>query len=109
MPSFLSWSTVIRCGANCPNYVSVREYAFFLAFSGIFCVSDGFKQVQRVSVSSPNRGGEVQIVEALSLPEGDPVYEVSIRGWGWQKERQQIRAGAAPASNETEVQVSDHL
>ena len=60
-------------------------------------------------MSSPNRGGEVQIVEALSLPEGDPVYEVSVRGWGWQKERQQIRAGAAPASNETEVQVSAGL
>lgn len=58
-----------------------------------------------MSVSSSNHSGEVQIVEALSLPEGDPVYEISIRGWGWQKETQQIRAGAAPASNETEVQV----
>lgn len=69
---------------------------------------DGFKQVQSVSVSGSSRGGEVQIVEALSLPEGDPVYEVSIRGWGWQKETQQIRSGAAPASNETEVQASAH-
>lgn len=46
------------------------------------------------------------MVEALALPEGDPVYEVSVRGWGWQREVQQIRAGAAPALNETEIQAS---
>lgn len=65
-----------------------------------------YTQVQRVSISSLNRGPEVQIIEALALPEGDPVYEVSVRGSGWQKEVQQIRAGAAPASNETEIQAS---
>lgn len=45
-------------------------------------------------------------MEALALPEGDPVYEVSVRGWGLQKEVQEVRAGAAPATNETESQVN---
>lgn len=44
-------------------------------------------------------------MEALALPEGDPVYEVSIRGWGSQKEVQQVRVGAVPAANETAIQV----
>lgn len=62
-------------------------------------------QIQLVSVNSSNSGPEIQIVEAFALPEGDPVYEVSVRGRGWQKEVQEIRAVAAPAPNETEIQV----
>ena len=56
-------------------------------------------------MSGSNRDPEIQIMEALALPEGDPVYEVSIRGWGWQREVQQIRASGVPAPNETEIQV----
>lgn len=44
-------------------------------------------------------------MESLALPESDPVYEVSVRGSGWQNEVQEIRAGAAPAPNETDIQV----
>lgn len=69
---------------------------------GVF-ISD---QIQRVSVTGSDRVQEVQIIEALALPEGDPVYEVSVRGWGWQKEVQEIRAGTAPTSDETEIQAS---
>lgn len=50
----------------------------------------------------------MQIVEALALPEGDPVYEVSVRGWGWQKEGQEVRAGAVPAMDEVEIQVRSY-
>ncbi len=65
-----------------------------------------FCQVQLISIHSSNPGPEVQIVEAFALPEGDPVYEVAVRGSGWQKEVQEIRAVSAPASSETEIQVS---
>lgn len=44
-------------------------------------------------------------MEAFALPEGDPVHEVSVRGVGWQNEVQEIRATAAPAPNETNIQV----
>lgn len=44
-------------------------------------------------------------MEAFALPEGDPVYEVAVRGLGWQQEVQEIRAVAAPASDQTEIQV----
>lgn len=67
---------------------------------------DIFWQVQRISIRSSNPGPEVQIVEAFALPEGDPVYEVAVRGSGWQEEVQEIRAVAAPTSGETEIQVS---
>lgn len=62
-------------------------------------------QIQRVSVHASNRGPEVQVVEAFALPESDAVYEISVRGRGWQNEVQEIRAVAAPASDETEIQV----
>lgn len=68
-------------------------------------VGNHFDQIQRISVTGLNRGPEVQVIEALALPEGDPVYEVSLRGWGWQREVQQITAVSAPAPNETEIQV----
>lgn len=44
-------------------------------------------------------------MEAFALPEGDPVHEVLVRGLGWQNEVQEIRATAAPAPNETDIQV----
>lgn len=44
-------------------------------------------------------------MEAFALPEGDPVYEVAVRGSGWQKEVQEIRAVATPASGQTAIQV----
>lgn len=44
-------------------------------------------------------------MEAFALPESDPVYEISVRGRGWQNEVQEIRAVAAPAPEETEIQV----
>lgn len=45
-------------------------------------------------------------MEALALPEADRVYQVSVGGWGWQKEVQRIRVGGAPTSNETDIQVT---
>lgn len=62
-------------------------------------------QIQLISVNGSNRGPEIQVVEAFALPEGDPVYEVTVRGLGWQNEVQEIKAVAAPASDETEIQV----
>lgn len=56
-------------------------------------------------MNGSNRGPEIQIVEAFALAEGDPVYEVAVRGSGWQQEVQEIKAVAAPASDETEIQV----
>lgn len=44
-------------------------------------------------------------MESFALPESNPVYEVSVRGSGWQKEVQEIRAASAPAPNETDIQV----
>lgn len=62
-------------------------------------------QVQRVSIVGPAKQPEVQVVEALALPEGDPVYNVSIRGWGSQKEVQEVRVGAVNAANDSAIQV----
>lgn len=62
-------------------------------------------QVQRVSIIGPAKQPEVQVIEALALPEGDPVYNVSIRGWGSQKEVQEVRVGAVHAANETAIEV----
>lgn len=45
-------------------------------------------------------------MEAFALPEGDPVYEVAVRGSGWQNEVQEIKAVAALTSSETEIQVN---
>lgn len=84
LPSFLLW----------PSSQLARFY-----FSIVFT------QVQLISVNGSNRGPEIQVLEAFALPEGDPVYEVAVRGSGWQKEVQEIRAVATPTSDETEIQV----
>lgn len=62
-------------------------------------------KVQRISITSLSRRSQTQIVETSALPEGDPVYEVSVRGRGWQKEVQRIKVAGTPAVNETEIQV----